>query len=104
MIQDVENAFRECRRVLRSGGRLIAFDYQKKQLERLSRAEAEPWHVWSRRGLARRLCGAGFREDSVQDMTSRLVWSGSGFSDRIKSALYGLSLASGTWLILEAAA
>ena len=101
LIPDASAAFRECRRVLKRGGTLLIFDYQKRELLRLKAAIGVPRHVWSFAELSRLLTEAGFESVGVRDATARIVWSQNGLRGIAKAALYRLGFA-GTWLVTEA--
>jgi SAM-dependent methyltransferase len=103
MIADVRAAFRECRRVLKPGGRLLIFDYQKQELDRLWDAKREPKHRWVFADLHHILCDAGFVASAVRDVTP-VVWRGQGIIGEAKTVLYRVGLIHGTWLVVEAAA
>jgi ubiquinone/menaquinone biosynthesis C-methylase UbiE len=49
-------------RVLKSGGRLILFDYNRRAQRRLEASEGERRPEWTARGLRKRVRRAGFRE------------------------------------------
>jgi SAM-dependent methyltransferase len=102
LIADVDRAFRECHRVLRPGGRLLVFDYQKAVCEQL--AISDPLRhrqAWDATELRARLRAAGFVD--VRDRSS-LVDTADGPSlallarRRIRRAMGAV----GTWLIVEA--
>jgi SAM-dependent methyltransferase len=102
LIADVDRAFRECLRVLRPGGRLLVFDYQKAVCEQLARSDPERHRrAWDASELRRRVRDAGFvdvRNRSAlvdtADHPSRALLA----RRRIRRAMG----AAGTWLIVEA--
>lgn len=70
IIPNVVCAFTECRRVLRCGGRLVVFDYQKHVCRRLQKADPDHCHVWDFPDMKRRLMAAGFEPAKVWDITN----------------------------------
>jgi SAM-dependent methyltransferase len=102
LITDVDRAFRECLRVLRPGGHLLVFDYQKAVSEQLAVSDPERHRrAWDSAELCERIRAAGFVD--VRDRSS-LVDTADGPSlallarRRIRRAMGAV----GTWLIVEA--
>ena len=76
MITDVDRAFRECLRVLRPGGHLLVFDYQKAVGEQLASSDPERHRrAWDAAELCERIRTAGFVD--VRFGTAVDVFSGS---------------------------
>jgi SAM-dependent methyltransferase len=57
---DPAQALREAHRILRPGGTLLLFDYNRRTQRRLARAEGAPRPCWTALGLRRRVRDAGF--------------------------------------------
>lgn len=102
LIGDVDRAFRECLRVLKPGGHLLVFDYQKAVGEQLARSDPDRHRrAWDAAELCGRIRAAGFAD--VRDRSS-LVDTADGPSlallarRRVRRAMGGV----GTWLIVEA--
>jgi len=104
LVADVVLAFRECRRVLKNGGKLLIFDYQKKTLDRLWEVDRQSQHRWDFQELRDELCRAGFQRSAVLDITAATCWRGQGILGTAKAASYRLGIVAGTWLVCEAAA
>lgn len=62
---DTERALAEMRRLLRPGGRLVLFDYNRRAQRRLQALEGAPRPCWTQWGLRRRVADAGFRDARV---------------------------------------
>jgi SAM-dependent methyltransferase len=61
-VPDTQRALSEMRRVLRPGGRLVLFDYNRRTQRSLSAAEGAPRPCWTQWGLRRHVRGAGFEQ------------------------------------------
>jgi len=100
IIRDVDRAFAECRRVLRAGGRLVVFDYQRHVCERLRRADPDHRHAWDFADMRRRLIDAGFVGEHVRDITHEALGR-----TRLHQLAWRLVSATSRrldWLIMEA--
>jgi len=99
IIRDVDRAFAECRRVLKTGGRLLVFDYQRREGERLvAGGHAHAWSFPDLRGL---LEDAGF--GAVRDLSARAYDNPAlRLAARAVPAALGLFGAAPIWLIAEA--
>jgi ubiquinone/menaquinone biosynthesis C-methylase UbiE len=64
---------REMRRVLKPGGRLIVFDYNRRTQRRLAAALSATYPSWTQRQLERRVAAAGFRQCRLLGAVSREV-------------------------------
>jgi SAM-dependent methyltransferase len=74
-IPEADAVLAECRRVLRQGGTLLVFDYNRTTTLRLKRARRAA-QVWSPRALRLRVAASGFRAASIWDypFESEGIW------------------------------
>ena len=100
IIPDIDRAIAECRRILRPGGRLVIFDYQKQICERLQRADPNHRHVWDFKDLKQHLTNAGFESNYIYDITDEANHRGK-FRRALRSLLPWLRQMP-AWLIVEA--
>jgi len=99
IIRDVARAFAECQRVLKTGGRLLVFDYQRREGERL--LAGGHVHAWSFPELRGLLENAGF--GAVRNLSARAYDNPAlRLAARVAPAALGLFGASPIWLIAEA--
>ena len=104
-VDDVVGAFRECHRVLRPGGSLLVFDYNRETIEQLiAEGDREAMHAWDAQELRARIRAGGFRGGRIRD---RSHWArGSGSQAPLRRAARKVAAAvrpaASQWLILEA--
>jgi SAM-dependent methyltransferase len=71
-MDDVRKAFSECRRVLRPGGHLILFDYQRETIQKLvDEGDHLVRHIWDPAELRGKLADAGFSRSGMRDLSHR---------------------------------
>lgn len=76
-MEPIDQVFRECRRVLRRGGRLLVFDYQQHVLRGLvERGDNEVAHCWDAREVRARLRRAGFARAAIRELSHRAEAAG----------------------------
>lgn len=104
-MEDVVQSFSECRRVLRPGGRLLVFDYQRHTIRGLvEEGDHLVRHVWDRGDLRAKLRAAGFPRSGIRDISHRAAEDGDASLARrpVRLARYRLDQSWTQWLILEA--
>jgi SAM-dependent methyltransferase len=103
-MENARKAFAECRRVLRPGGRLIVFDYQRETIQGLvDRGDRAVRHTWDSRELRADLEAAGFERRALHDLSHRAAADGDPPLVRrpIRLAKYRLLTGWTQWLIVE---
>lgn len=104
-MDDVRKAFSECRRVLRPGGRLIVFDYQRDTIQGLAdEGDDLVRHVWDAAELRSDLEAAGFPRRAMRDLSHRAADAGDPSPVRRLARLLKHRLRAGwtQWLVTEA--
>jgi SAM-dependent methyltransferase len=102
-MENVVQAFSECRRVLRPGGHLLVFDYQRHTIQGLvDRGDHLVRHVWDSAELRDKLCEAGF--DGPRDISHRAAETGDAPLVRrpVRLARYRRDPEWTQWLVVEA--
>jgi SAM-dependent methyltransferase len=104
-MENVVQAFSECRRVLRPRGHLIVFDYQRDTIKGLvDEGDDLVRHVWDARELRGDLQAAGFPRSGLRDLSHRAADGGDPPLARRLPRLLKHRLQTGwtQWLITEA--
>jgi SAM-dependent methyltransferase len=102
LFPDVVTALEDCRRVLRDGGTILVFDYQRDVCERLE-AAGQVAQVWDGERLRSLLTSAGFR--AVRDRSE--IVDSTGHPDAVRRLVRRARRhlrGPRTWLIVEATA
>jgi SAM-dependent methyltransferase len=102
-MDDPAKAFSECRRVLRPGGYLLVFDYQRGTCEEIARTADNLRQVWDFQALRELLGQAGIDPGAVRDR-SHVANAGDarGLRGRVRTLKQRAGIGRGQWLVVEA--
>jgi len=100
IIPDIARTLSECHRVLKKGGRLVIFDYQKHVCQQLRHSDPNHRHIWDFKDLTLYLSNAGFELGCIYDITEEANYRG--LFRRALSYIFPHLRHIPTWLIVEA--